>query len=443
MMNAVELIIAKRNGRELSPAEIAWMVGEFVENRLPEYQMSAFLMAVVWRGMTPRETAAYTRAMIDSGDRMTFPHVTAPKVDKHSTGGVGDKVSLPLAPLAAATGLAIPMMSGRGLSHTGGTLDKLESIPGFRVRLDAAEAAKILERLGFFLIGQTDRIAPADKKLYALRDVTGTVESIPLICGSILSKKVAAGVEALVMDVKTGSGAFMQTFEDAEALGRSLVDIGTELGLRMVACITDMDQPLGRAVGNAIEMRESIECLRGGGPPDLRGITLALAAEMLMLGGRASSYHDAETIARKALDGGAALEIFRAVIEAQGGDPAVLDDPERLALAPDETVVRADHSGCVVGFRTRDVGVACNVLGAGRAKVTDEVDHGVGIEVLVKKGVEVRAGDELFRVIHRNGHGLPEALRLLHGAVRIADFPPTPAPRSLVIKRILPEKSRG
>lgn len=433
-MNVTELIIAKRQGRELSPDDIGRLVRGYTKGDVPDYQISSFMMAVFFRGMTPRETAAYTRAMIDSGERYDLADVPGVKVDKHSTGGVGDKVSLILAPLVAAAGLPVPMMSGRGLGHSGGTLDKLESIPGFRVGLSKEEAIRQLRDIGVIMIGQTEAVAPADKRLYALRDVTGTVESIPLICGSILSKKVAAGVEALVMDVKSGSGAFMRTREDAEELADALVSIGTELGLRMVACVTDMDQPLGLEIGNALEVRESIDCLRGEGPKDLREIVAILAAEMICMGGKATDTERARTLAEELLDNGAALERFHTLVKAQGGDDSVIEDSDRLDVAPGKVEIKAETDGCVVGFETREIGLASNALGAGRMKITDVVDHGVGITLGAKRGDKVRKGQTLATLHHRDGRGLEEATLRVKRAIRLGDTAPDPVP--LLIHRI-------
>lgn len=433
-MNVSELIISKRNGHTLDDAAIEALIADYVAGRIPDYQLAAFLMAVYFKGMSAQETAGYTRAMIDSGERFDLSAVPGVKVDKHSTGGVGDKVSLPLIAVVAAANVPVPMMSGRGLGHTGGTLDKLESIPGYTVALDAATATKQLAEIGCFLIGQTERIAPADKKLYALRDVTGTVESIPLICGSILSKKVAAGVEALVMDVKTGTGAFMQTLDDSRNLARQLVAIGTAVGLDMGAYITDMNQPLGVAIGNAIEVRESIDCLNGAGPADLREIVLTFAAEMIRVGGRASTFDEAKTLAAELIATGKAREKFGALIAAQKGNPDVLENYDLLPLADGTASIQAAQSGFVSAFDTRRIGLACNALGAGRQAVTDTVDHGVGIESPRKIGEAIDAGDELFRVYHRHGRGLDEALAALNSAATIADAPP-PA-RPLIVERI-------
>ncbi|MGE0432185.1 MAG: thymidine phosphorylase [Planctomycetota bacterium] len=434
-MHAVELILRKKRGEELSADELRFLVHGYTRGELPDYQLSAWLMAVCWRGMTPRETADYARAMIDSGGRFDLRDVPGLKVDKHSTGGVGDKVSLPLVPIVAAAGLRVPMMSGRGLGHTGGTLDKLESIAGFNVRLDAATAARVLRDTGAFMIGQTADTAPADGKLYALRDVTGTVDSIPLICGSILSKKVAAGVQALVMDVKTGSGAFMPTLDAARDLARELVQIGRELGLQMLALITDMDQPLGAAVGNAIEVRETIDCLRGAGPADLRALTLRIAGEMIRMSRPGAGLAECVSEATQLLDSGAALAKWRELIAAHGGEVRVVDDPElHLPLAPDVEEVVAARAGVVVAFDNRAVGLAANALGAGRETVADTIDHGVGLTVLRKKGDRVDAGEPLVRVHHRAGRGLDDALALLRAAIRIGDVAPAMSPRDLVFE---------
>jgi pyrimidine-nucleoside phosphorylase len=325
-MRAVDIIISKRDGRTLAREEIRFFVNGVTAGTLPDYQASALLMAILLRGMTPEETAWLTDAMVHSGIRVDLGDIPGVKVDKHSTGGVGDKTSLVLAPLAAACGVPVPMMSGRGLGHTGGTLDKLEAIPGFRVNLSLEEMKGALARVGCAMIGQTAQIAPADKKLYALRDVTGTVESIPLISASIMSKKIAEGIDALVLDVKTGSGAFMKTEADSRRLAESLVSIGNASGVTTEAIITAMDAPLGRAVGNALEVIECLDVLKGGGPPDLLEVSVALAARMLVLGQVAGDFAAAEAQVRRAIQSGAGLERFRQIIESQGGDPRVVDD---------------------------------------------------------------------------------------------------------------------
>ena len=326
-MRAVDIIRKKRDGHALSPAEITAMVRGIATGEVADYQWAALLMAIVWRGMNSDETAALTDAMIRSGKIVDLSHIPGLKIDKHSTGGVGDKTSLILAPIAAAAGVPVPMVSGRGLGHTGGTLDKLESIPGFRVDLDLVRYQEVLARCGLVMIGQTAEIAPADKFLYALRDTTATVESIPLIAASIMSKKLAEGIDGLVLDVKTGGGAFMEQLDDSRALAEAMCAIGAGLGKQMVALITRMDQPLGCAVGNAVEVAESLECLKGGGPDDLVSLSIELAAEMVMMGGRAGSLAEARAICRKTVADGSALDRFRRLVREQGGDPRVVDDP--------------------------------------------------------------------------------------------------------------------
>jgi pyrimidine-nucleoside phosphorylase len=427
-MRAVDVIRKKRDGKALDRAEIDYFVTGVTDGTLPDYQASALLMAIVLRGMSPTETAQLTEAMVRSGTRMSYPDVDGVPVDKHSTGGVGDKTSLILAPLAVACGAAVPMMSGRGLGHTGGTLDKLESIPGFRTSLDPAELRSAMLSVRCALIGQTSDIAPADRKLYALRDVTGTVESVPLISASIMSKKIAEGIGGLVLDVKTGAGAFMKTLEDSRRLAESLVAIGNASGVRTEALITDMDAPLGRAVGNANEIVESIETLKGQGPRELEDLSVRLAARMLVLAGLAASDADADVAVRRALATGAALDVFRRIIENQGGDPSVIDDYRRLPSAPDEHRLVAPRAGYVQELRAEHVGRAAVALGAGRARLEDVVDHGVGIEIVAPVGAQVRNGDPVLILRHRAGRGLPEAVALVTDAIGIADAAPVPRP---------------
>jgi pyrimidine-nucleoside phosphorylase len=433
-MRAVDIIRRKRDGRALTRAEIDYVVAGVTAGSLPDYQVAALLMAILLRGMSAEETSWLTDAMIQSGVRMEYPGVRGVPVDKHSTGGVGDKTSLILAPLAAACGAYVPMMSGRGLGHTGGTLDKLESIPGFRTALTLDELRSGVERVGCALIGQTSDIAPADRKLYALRDVTGTVESIPLICASIMSKKIAEGVGGLVLDVKTGSGAFMKTEDDSRRLARALVDIGTASGVRTEALITAMDAPLGRAVGNASEVVESIETLKGRGPADVEALSLRLAARMLVVAGICADESGAMARVRDALTSGAGIEKFRTIIDNQGGDPRVIDEYSRLPSAPGRERVRAPRCGYVAAIRAEEVGQAAVALGAGRARLDDPVDPGVGIEVLVPPGTEVREGEPLLEVRHRDGRGLAEAVPLLVAAIEITDAPPRA--RALVIDTV-------
>jgi pyrimidine-nucleoside phosphorylase len=426
--------MTKRDGRALSRDEIAFFVEGVTAGTIPDYQASALLMAVLLRGMTPQETAWLTDAMVQSGVRVDLRDVPGVKVDKHSTGGVGDKTSLILAPLVAACGVPVPMMSGRGLGHTGGTLDKLEAIPGFRVNLSLEEMKAALARTGCVMIGQTAQIAPADKKLYALRDVTGTVESIPLISASIMSKKIAEGIDALVLDVKTGSGAFMKTEADSRRLAESLVAIGNASGVRTEAIITAMEAPLGRAVGNALEIAECIEVLKGGGPADLVDVSLELAARMLMLGGVASDRAAADRQLRDAMASGAGLDRFRRIVETQGGDPRVVDDVGRLPHVADRHVFAASRSGFVASVDAERIGRASVVLGAGRDRVEDPVDPAVGIRVLAKPGDEVRAGDPIVELHYRDRGRLDAALALVHAAVALAET--RPAPRPLIVAEV-------
>ena len=436
-MRAVDLIRRKRDGGELTADEIRFMVGGIASREVPEYQWSAMTMAILWRGMTPRETAALVDAMLHSGTVIDLSDIPGPKVDKHSTGGVGDKTSLILAPIAAACGVTVPMVSGRGLGHTGGTLDKLESIPGFRIDLDLAAYRRVARECGMVLIGQTAEIAPADRVLYALRDATATVESIPLITASILSKKLAEGIDALVLDVKTGDGAFMAKREDARALAESMTRIGRELGKPVQALITSMDAPLGRAVGNALEVWESVECLKGRGPDDLMDVSLELAAEMLLLGGVAATRDEALVKCRRSIADGSALERFRKVVAAQGGDPRVCDDPQGvLPKAASIEPFRAARSGFITGIRAWPVGQASMLLGAGRARADSKIDPAAGIVFSKTVGDEVREGDVIAEV-HVNptfAAAIPEALSMLAAATTIADAPPPK--RSLILERL-------
>jgi pyrimidine-nucleoside phosphorylase len=429
-MRAADVIRTKRDGGELSPAEIDSFVRGATHHHAhwEKYQLSALLMAIFHRGMSPAETAQLTRAMADSGKVLDLSDIPGPKVDKHSTGGVGDKTSLILGPLAAACGVVVPMMSGRGLGHSGGTLDKLESIPGFRVGLSESEFRDALRRVGLGMIGQTAEVAPADKTLYSLRDVTATVESIPLITASILSKKLAEGISGLVMDVKCGRGAFMKTRADAKALAESLVRVGTANGLRMSAFITAMDAPLGRMVGNSLEVIESIEALKGNGPRDLTDLSVLLAARMVKLAGAASSDDEGFRKVRGALDSGAGLEVFRKCIEEQGGDPRVLDDYSRLPTAPRTMEVVAPRSGYVSEMVAGAVGVASMVLGGGRERAEDGIDHAVGIICRKKPGEPVNAGEAVYEVRYRSTTKLVAALPLLEESFTIADAPPVAEP---------------
>ena len=425
-MRAVDIIQAKRDGRALSAEEIQFFVDGVTAGTLPDYQASSLLMAIFLRGMTTEETARLTEAMVHSGVRVDLREIPGVKVDKHSTGGVGDKTSLILAPVAAACGVPVPMMSGRGLGHTGGTLDKLESIPGFRVNLSLEEMKAALAKTGCAMIGQTAQIAPADKKLYALRDVTGTVESIPLISASIMSKKIAEGIDALVLDVKTGSGAFMKSEADSRRLAESLVAIGKASGVQTEAIITAMEAPLGRAVGNALEVIECLDVLKGGGPQDLVDVSVELAARMVVLGRVAGDLPGAREQVRRAIASGAGLERFRQIIEMQGGDPKIVDDHRRLPSVPDRWTVQASRNGFVTALNAELVGRASVVLGAGRDRVEDPVDPAVGIMVIAKPGDEVRAGDPVLEIHFRDTARLEAAKRLTDQAVTIGDAPPVP-----------------
>ncbi len=423
-MRAVDILRKKRDGLALARAEIDAFVRGATSGAWPDYQTSALLMAIVLRGMNADETAHLTRAMVESGKKLDWSDLPGPKVDKHSTGGVGDKTSLILAPLAAACGCIVPMMSGRGLGHSGGTLDKLEAIPGFRASLSLAELRTALLHVGCAMIGQTHDVAPADKILYGLRDVTATIESIPLITASIMSKKIAESIDALMVDVKCGHGAFMKTRADARALATSLVETGRDNGVKTRALITAMDAPLGRTVGNALEVREGIETLQGHGPRDIETLSVALAARMVYLGGLATSLDYAEAKVRTALSSGHGLEKLRQIIEQQGGDPRVVDDPSRLPTAPEQVSVRADRSGYIVELNAQHVGLATMLLGAGRDRVEDVIDPSVGVMIEKHPGDAVMAGDVLAQVHYRVELQLSEAMVLLKKAWRIDDEPP-------------------
>jgi pyrimidine-nucleoside phosphorylase len=432
MESLVELIAKKRDGGALTPAQVERLVASLGSGELCDYQMTAFLMAVFFRGMTDEETVALTRAMLHSGDVLELGHVTGMKVDKHSTGGVGDKVSICLAPLVAACGVPVPMVSGRGLGHTGGTLDKLEAIPGFSVRLSTEEFGRAVAEVGTAMIGQTERIAPADRKIYALRDVTATVESVPLIVASILSKKLAEGIDALVLDVKVGRGAFMKDEARARELASALVRVGTGAGKEVVALLTDMSAPLGRTIGNANETREAIEVLRGGGPADTVECTLALGAEMLVLGRVAKDTAEARARLAAAVADGSGARVLERMIERQGGDPGVVAEPSRLALAPVEVVVTAPRAGFVQGIDALELGLTAVSMGAGRTRADQPVDHGVGIELEVRRGDRVEAGAPLARLQLR---AASDALRArVAAAFTVGDEPPPAAP--LVLARL-------
>jgi pyrimidine-nucleoside phosphorylase/thymidine phosphorylase len=434
-MRAVDIIRKKRDGAGLDAAEIAWMVDGIARGDVADYQWSALLMAIYWRGMSDAETAALTDAMTRSGAILDLSSIPGPKIDKHSTGGVGDKTSLILAPIVAACDIPVPMVSGRGLGHTGGTLDKLEAIPGFRVDLDLERYKAVLAQCGLVLIGQTAEIAPADKRLYALRDTTATVESIPLISASIMSKKLAEGIDGLVLDVKTGDGAFMTRLEDSRALARAMCAIGRGLGKRMVALITRMDEPLGRAVGNAVEVAECVECLRGAGPADLVEVSLELAAEMIVMAGTTRSLDEARELGRELVRDGRALDRFRRVVEAQGGDPRVIDDPLLLPQAQYRVDLPSPHAGVVHGLKARPVGHATMLLGAGRARVDSVIDPAVGVVLHKKAGDPVESGEPLCTILaNARDQALESARALILGAYTILEGPCEVSP--LIVDRL-------
>jgi len=437
-MRPVDLIRKKRDGGELATAEITSLVEAFTRGDVPDYQMSAWMMAVLLKGMTTAETAALTEAMLKSGKVMDLGDLQGVKVDKHSTGGVGDKTSLILAPIVAAGGLSVPMISGRGLGHTGGTLDKLEAIPGFSVDLTPGEFMAVLKQCGCAIVGQTAEIVPADKKMYALRDVTGTVESKSLICASIMSKKLAEGIDALVLDVKTGSGAFMKQQKDAELLAQMMVDTGLRMGKKMAALITDMDQPLGRCVGNALEVLECVEILRGERKPmseDLRELSIDLAASMFFLAEKVSSAEEGKKLAEEMIMSRKALGRFRDMVRLQKGDAEVVNDASRLPTAKNKIEFKADASGYIQSVQCEQVGVASLVLGGGRNKKEDVLDFAVGLELHKKVGDAVKAGEAIATVHYNSDAKLPEALSLLKQAYQIGSNAVT-TPRVLVKKII-------
>src|SRR5579862_1026095 len=423
-VRVVDLIRKKRDGGELSRAEIEALVEGYTHGEIPDYQLSAWLMAAVLRGLTRAETAVLTDAMLRSGVVLDLSEFSPRKVDKHSTGGVGDKTSLVLAPVVAAGGLLVPMISGRGLGHTGGTLDKLESIPGFNVNLPVMQFRKVLETCGCAMIGQTAEIAPADRKIYALRDVTGTVESPYLICASIMSKKLAEGIDGLVLDVKTGSGAFMKTEEDAAFLAELMVETGERMGKKMVALITDMDQPLGNMIGNALEVVEVVQILRGEGPEDLKQLCLELAGWMLYLGGASGSVEEAKQTGEKLIASGTAFEKFRQMVELQGGDPRTMDDPKLLPTAQHTMTVTSTNAGYIASIQCEQVGTACEILGGGRERKEDAVDPAVGIVLHKKVGDAVSLGEPLATIHYNSEDRAARARSLLEASFHITDSPP-------------------
>lgn len=438
-MRMYDLITKKKRGEPLATSEIRAMVEGFTKGEIPDYQMAAMLMAICFRSMTEEEMRGLTLAMAASGDEVDLSAFGSSTVDKHSTGGVGDKTTLIACPVVAAAGGRIAKMSGRGLGHTGGTVDKLESIPGFRTTLSREEFFAVVEKTGISLIGQSGELAPADKKLYALRDVTATVDSIPLIAASVMSKKLAAGSAAIVLDVKTGSGAFMKTLDDALALARAMVAIGEGAGRKTSAVITDMDVPLGFAVGNALEVAEAMEVLQGRGPADLREVSLALAADMLRLIGR-GGFDECQRLAEKAVEDGSAFRAFAAMVEAQGGDASCLADPRKLPQAAFRLKVRAERSGYITHMDAETIGRVACMLGAGRETKESVIDHAAGIRILKKTGEAVEAGEAIAE-LHANAENLlaPAASRCL-AAIEVGTAPPAKRPR--IFARVTKESFR-
>jgi pyrimidine-nucleoside phosphorylase len=427
-MLARTLIERKRDGGRITSSEWNTLMRAYGSGDVPDYQMAALAMAIYLRGLAREEIVALTDAMLHSGRTLDFSGMRAARVDKHSTGGVGDKVSIVLAPLVASLGVAVPMMSGRGLGHTGGTLDKLESIPGFRTDLSLAEATALVERIGCALIGQTGEIAPADRRLYALRDATATVESIPLIAASIMSKKLAEGLTGLVLDVKRGSGAFLPELERGLELARTMIELGVDHGCPVVCLLTAMDRPLGRACGNALEIEESIMALRGEGPPDLMRVTYALGAEMLLMGGVAADRDDAHRRMEVAISSGRAAAKFQEIIAAQGGDPRVVDDPSLLPEAAEVEIFTAPRDGVVARVEPRTIGRGITLLGGGRTRVEDRIDPAVGFVITARPGDVVRAGEPLATVYARDRAAIDEGLLVLRAAIAIGEDAEPPLP---------------
>ena len=423
-MRMVDIIIKKKSGYELSPEEISFFIKGYTKGEIPDYQVSALMMAIFFKGMSDKETLALTMEMADSGDHLDLSAIKGIKVDKHSTGGVGDKTSLSLTPIVAACGVPVAKMSGRGLGHTGGTIDKLESFDGFNVSISEKEFIDNVNSIGISLMAQTADLAPADKKLYALRDVTGTVDNMSLIASSIMSKKLAAGADAIVLDVKTGSGAFMKTLEDSRALAKAMVDIGNGAGRKTVALITDMDQPLGNTVGNAIEVREAIDTLNGKGPSDFTELVYTLAQKMLILGGKAVNDDEALGMIKSVISSGKALDKLAAFVKAQGGNKDQVYDPSLLKVSDKTTFLKADESGFIDRITCDKVGVSCMMLGGGRASKEDTIDLSVGIELLKKKGDEVAKGDNLAVIHYNDENKLSSAMDELKSAYHISSEKP-------------------
>ena len=425
MMRMIDIIEKKRDGKSLSKEEIEFFIKGYTEGDIPDYQASSLAMAIFFQDMNEEERAALTMAMVNSGDVIDLSKVNGIKVDKHSTGGVGDTTTLVLAPLVAAVGVPVAKMSGRGLGHTGGTIDKLESIDGFHVEISEADFIKLVNEDQVAVIGQTGNLTPADKKLYALRDVTGTVNSIPLIASSIMSKKIAAGADAIVLDVKTGNGAFMKTLEDAEALAHAMVSIGNNVGRNTMAIISDMSQPLGRAIGNALELKEAIDTLNGQGPEDLTELVLTLGSQMVVLAERASTLEEARQLLNEAIENGSALDKFQTFLENQGGDASVVDSPELLPTAEYQIDYKAKSSGVVSELIANEIGVASMMLGAGRQTKEDDIDLSVGIVLNKKVGDKVNVGESLL-TIHSNRENVDDVIKKLDESIEIKAQAKTP-----------------
>ena len=418
-MRMVDIIEKKRDGGELSNEEIRFFIEGYTNGDIPDYQASALLMAIYFQDMTDEERANLTMAMVESGDQIDLSAIAGVKVDKHSTGGVGDTTTLPLAAMVAATGVPVAKMSGRGLGHTGGTIDKMEAIPGFHVELDSEAFVKQVNEIKMAVVGQSGNLTPADKKLYALRDVTGTVSSIPLIAASIMSKKIASGADAIVLDVKTGDGAFMKTVEDSKKLAEAMVKIGNNVGRNTMAVISDMSQPLGYAIGNALEVQEAIDCLKGEGPEDLMELCLTLGSQMVVLGSKAETIEEARKMLVEVVENGAALEVLRQFITAQGGDASVIDDPTKLPQAKFISEVVAKESGYVSKIEADDIGTAAMLLGAGRATKESEIDLAVGLVLRKKVGDYVEAGDSLVTV-HANREDISEVVEKIYAHMHLS-----------------------
>lgn len=419
-MRMVDIIDAKRNGHELTDDQLQFFVDGVVDGSIPDYQVSALLMAIYFQGMTSEEQTSLTMKMMHSGTHLDLSAIPGAKVDKHSTGGVGDKVSLPLAAMVAATGISVPMISGRGLGHTGGTLDKLEAIPGFKVEISEDDFIRQVADEKLAIVGATGEVSPADKKIYALRDVTDTVDSIPLIASSIMSKKIASGTDALVIDVKTGAGAFMKTLDQSRDLAHALVDIGKQAGLQCMAVISDMNQPLGNKVGNSLEIEESLDVLKGKGPADLTELVLTLGSYMVVMGGKAANPEEGRRLLEQTITDGTALDRFRAMVKAQGGDPRVVDDYTVMPQAQYKIPYRAKQSGILSRLAADEVGMASMLLGGGRQQADDQLDYSVGIELHHKLGDRVEAGEPLL-TIYSNQAAVPAVEKLLDESIEISD----------------------